>query len=319
MGKILSKDRKSEFDFLRAVAIVWIVGIWHLDDYASNYFYSTTTDVIKDVMLGVFCFISGYFVSKNYTDCSSFFKKKILRIYPLYVVALLFLSPFSKVSLRTFLLSLGLLNEIMNVRLATLWFISMICNFYLFVPMFFANESRAKKTILTLAVCLLAGVLHVRARMVDYRMFQFFPLFLLGVIAANHSPTERFISGRWPAMVGFLLCLLITFYFGGAQNLALRRIWRAIVMCLAAPPLIFLSKKFANLTGWSRLVNILSYSAFCMYLFHRPLYEILMKVYRPTNDKYVLCYLFFVGLPLLTAIACMIQTGYDRLLAQRVK
>jgi len=306
-------------DLLRAAAIIWIVGIWHLDDYASNYFYCTTTDVIKDVMLGAFCLISGYFVSRKDIGCATFFRKKFLRIYPLYVLALILMSFFARVRLRTFLLSLGLLNEIMNVRLRTLWFISMICNFYLFVPMFFANESRAKKAILTFAVCFLAGVLHVRASMFDYRMFQFFPLFLLGVVAAAHNRTERFISGRWPAMVGFLLCLLIAFYFGGAQNLTARRIWRTIIICLAAPPLMFLSKKFVNLTSPSRLINILSYSAFCMYLFHRPLYEILTKIYRPTNDKYLLCYLFFVGLPLVTAIACIIQTGYDRLLAKCVK
>jgi peptidoglycan/LPS O-acetylase OafA/YrhL len=318
MGNIFLEDRKAEFDFLRAVAIVWIVGIWHLDDYASNCFYNTTTDVIKDVMLGVFCFISGYFISKDYAGCGLFFKKRFLRIYPLYVVALLSLSCFSKIRLRTFLLSLALVNEFMNVRLKTLWFISMICSFYLFVPMFFANEGRAKKAVLTLTICFLAGVLHAQARLFDYRMFQFFPLFLLGVIAANHKPTEKFISGRWVALAGLVMCLAITFYFGGAQNLTFRSVIRTIVMCLSVAPLIFFSKKCMYLSGGSRLISILSYSAFCMYLFHRPLYEILLKIYRPSNDKFLLGYLFFIGLPLLAAVSCNIQRAYDRFLQNRL-
>ena len=61
-----------------------------------------------------------------------------------------------------------------------------------------------------------------------------------------------------------------------------------------------------------RLISNIAYATFCIYLFHRPIYEGLMLLYFPENPIFQIIYLVCLGLPVIVMIAWMIQKSYDR-------
>ncbi len=81
------------FDAIRAFSALYIMGYWHLRNYLS-----TATNVAMKThiayqmvyfCLAGFTFISGYLIYKHHKDSiKDFFLNRVLRIYPLYLLAL---------------------------------------------------------------------------------------------------------------------------------------------------------------------------------------------------------------------------------------
>jgi peptidoglycan/LPS O-acetylase OafA/YrhL len=63
-------------------------------------------------------------------------------------------------------------------------------------------------------------------------------------------------------------------------------------------------------------VTILSYSSYSMYLFHRPIYITLKKVYFPSLYFLQVLYLFIVGFFCIFVFSFFIQKTYDILVRQ---
>ena len=82
-------------DWLRAAYIFNIVGFWHLFNYTDAFpaYYKVVTVRLTVVVLGLFVMLSGYLLGGSRPNLSiagtwTFYKRRLLRIYPLYVVAL---------------------------------------------------------------------------------------------------------------------------------------------------------------------------------------------------------------------------------------
>jgi len=88
-------------DFLRAFAMLYIVAIYHVDDYGKQLFQSNFNDIFTYALLGMFVFLSGYLLTKanrirTGSDIKKFLKKRLLRIHSLCVMSLLLFSVFSR-------------------------------------------------------------------------------------------------------------------------------------------------------------------------------------------------------------------------------
>jgi peptidoglycan/LPS O-acetylase OafA/YrhL len=99
MIRAITPDRPRilHLDFLRGFAILYIVGVHHLDDYAGNVYHSQWDVAATKAFLGMFVFISGYLLSMNNPingkgDLLNFAFKRFLRIYPLYALSLILFS-----------------------------------------------------------------------------------------------------------------------------------------------------------------------------------------------------------------------------------
>ena len=145
-------------DFLRAFAMLYIVAIHHVDDYGNQLFQSNFDDIFTYALLGMFVLLSGYLLAmanwiRTGSDIKKFLKKRLLRIYPLYVMSLLLFFCFFPERLPTALLfqHLILYNMISGDSVFTLWFVTMICLFYLLFPVLIYNYS-VKRVIVVSAV-----------------------------------------------------------------------------------------------------------------------------------------------------------------------
>ena len=142
-------NRDYRFDLARALCVLWIVGFWHLINYLPHEcrLEGNSLVVCKKITYGVlalFTFLSGYFLKKydfnNINDVLKFLKKRMLRFYPLFVVATFCLlicgASFSQVIFAILGLSL-----FFPPAIPTLWYFSMLLLFYLFTPLLKAKET----------------------------------------------------------------------------------------------------------------------------------------------------------------------------------
>jgi len=58
-------NRISSFDLLRALSMLFIIGVWHIDDYANQIFKSPITYTMKISALSIFVYMSAFLLSKN--------------------------------------------------------------------------------------------------------------------------------------------------------------------------------------------------------------------------------------------------------------
>jgi surface polysaccharide O-acyltransferase-like enzyme len=83
-----------------------------------------------------------------------------------------------------------------------------------------------------------------------------------------------------------------------------------ILFCSYALFEIFDKIKLSNDKA-KNFITKLSYSSYCMYLFHRPVYIFLKKMYFPFDSLSQLFYLLFFCVPFIILLSYIIQYSYD--------
>jgi peptidoglycan/LPS O-acetylase OafA/YrhL len=327
-GKIVMPETSSivrprilKLDFLRGFAILYIVGVHHLDDYAGNIYHSQLELITTKAFLGMFVFISGYLLSmnnpiNNRDDVLNFTFKRFLRIYPLYALALLLFMFCSLMSFESMLLHMAFLNVLVNKSGMTLWFVTIICIFYLFYPILVYRYSLLKTTAVFLVFCLIVVPLNRMFGLFDIRLPIYFPLFLLGVESHKHDLIEKYLHISQVLSL-LLICMPACFLFPSLfykinENNAFILI---LFMISTLPILLFLGEIFCNLLKES-VYQKLAYASFCMYLFHRVIFRVMLNYYSPDTNFAKVVYLTGIGMPLIFMTSFYFQRYYDRVTAR---
>jgi peptidoglycan/LPS O-acetylase OafA/YrhL len=321
-----SGGRIDSLDFLRGLAILYVIAFLHPQDYISfQYLDHRAYDEATACFLGVFVFISGYLLDKNnayLTEAGGvkrYFKKRFLRIYPLYLLALAVFTLFSFISWKSLLVHGLFLNMLIGKSVPTLWFVSMICCYYLFFPAIARNYRFSKTLFLTAAIFLILAGVHFLSGLIDIRLITYLPLFSFGVLASQGNWVERGFQRQsvllWSlAAFGALSFAFILTDEHSFYSLPLRTSLAIAVM----PFMTALGAAGASVVSRTFYARI-AYASFCMYLFHRVLFYLMMKAWNPGNNAYIMLYLLVIGLPLLYFIAFSFQTQYDRLTARSAR
>jgi peptidoglycan/LPS O-acetylase OafA/YrhL len=211
------------FDFLRALAIIMIIPA-HL----SNFLFSTYSKLVlyafdpyfANMGLGLFIFISGYLLYYNnpsinsFQDICSFYKKRLLRIFPLYWVALIayilifsvyaskldsgFVFPNARNAFGSFNMLVHFLG--LQIVLApayaspmlTLYFIGLIIALYTVYPFIIKFSSNSKRLLfisstIFFVLLFLSRILNI----IDVRFFMFFWIFVLGILTCKENLFEK--------------------------------------------------------------------------------------------------------------------------------
>ena len=304
------KGRLFEIDFLRCLAMVWIVCIWHLRPLPAAWLHGTfyaVMDGITQICLGAFMFSSGFcLVSGRRFDSArgivAFYGKRILRIVPLLVIAILTFPdlPSHHPHLAQLFACLGLSSYIPTTvadRMFTVWFASMLLSFYLILPLLSAKRHPVAAAAFLLLFCAGTWLLGW-----DERLLAMFPAFYLGILVSKAGPRRLFRLSAICAPVAILLLVLPW------HNLP-RNIGLAIV---GFSLFILPGRLLARLGLLHPVFRWGAYVSFCAYLFHRHFFALYLPLLGPASSPQLRSVQhLLITFPLLFIVAFLIQKAYD--------
>ncbi|MBP2145678.1 peptidoglycan/LPS O-acetylase OafA/YrhL [Methanofollis sp. W23] len=228
-------------DEIKAFAILLVIFI-HMQNFLSVFLVKNILifEILKFIAVGCFTFASGYAIYRNNSNIQTrreglhFYKKRIMRIYPLYLAALLVyflcfqvfaLFPplhYSTIEWIATILSLQVLLAPYIEPIFTLWFIGFIMVMYALYPLFSRSSGKMRKrVILAASIFALLFILHQVLDIIDYRFFFYYFFFIAGIFAAEKNcrflilerPLKRYRSSIAPAVIALSYASYCIFLF----------------------------------------------------------------------------------------------------------
>ncbi|MEM9567167.1 MAG: acyltransferase [Cyanobacteria bacterium P01_E01_bin.34] len=307
-------------DYMRALSAIYIVAFWHLMEYVKaipEHFYKNIwTGTITVSILGLFVFISGYLTGGRKGQSLSpldFYRKRLMRIYPLYALAICLFYLYGINGSQTSLISLFGLSMYWGAKPITLWFITMIVVFYLLAPFFLKLADRPLLYLAAVSGVFTASVgMYVALGTVDIRLLLYLPCFAAGLFCSIHGIVNRVFN---PKTMMLLFGMGIPLMQLESGMLAPSRLGRVPLILSLAYLTFYMFCRNENLFKSSRLIEFFSYGSFTMYLFHRPIYSTLTDWYLPEGNWQQLLYMLAIFMVFVTTISWSMQRAYDLMLA----
>lgn len=186
-------------DCARALCMLFIVGIYHMNDYLKDPVFEkgSLTTILVTAALATFAFISGYFLGKKRIarpgDALDFYRGRFIRLYPLFFISSCSLYVVSIV-LHGYFTSFGqLILTLPGVACyagcppLTVWYVSMLLSFYLITPLILSMPQRMRRIIAAgLIYAALIALKYSGILPIDYRIIQYYPLYFTGLICAEY-------------------------------------------------------------------------------------------------------------------------------------
>lgn len=308
---------------LRGACTLYIVGFWHLLNYTTVFsgYYNSFTIRFTVVVLGLFVFLSGYLlnirgIEPNLIGIKNFFIKRFLRIYPLYILAIIWFY-FSQLDDGYSLLkAVFLISMFYGPPPPTLWFITMIMCFYLVAPALIVVVNQVVKFwLLAIFMFSMLVMISLFSSKYDLRILIYFPAFVAGIYVARSRILYTNLS-----FIVVLICLLLSIVSSMMIENTPESSYISIPLASFGPIILFMFfSRYSDFVPNINLFGIISYAGFVMYLVHRPIYKIMKHLYSDfplimNGNLQILMYLFLVCLPIVILISWYIQKTYDDIL-----
>jgi peptidoglycan/LPS O-acetylase OafA/YrhL len=315
---MIETNKNQAIDALRAICALYIVGLWHILDYVPGMSFLCNEYTVKFtvIILGIFVLLSGYLMGNKPIALSTksifeFYTRRLLRIYPLYLLAL-FMFFFLKISdLITLGKAIILVSMFYGPAPATLWFITMILTFYLLTPLFILTKN--KKQFMLVALIILFSILlgFYFTNNLDNRLIIYFFPYVIGLYLSKF----KIMPSRGSVIFsGFFAFCLFLFENNISEQMLSNTLLASII-----PILVFSMARNLNIPKFfHRYISILSCAGYAMYLFHRPIYKIFKYIYFPQGTLFQFVYLFIICLVVIIPISLISQRVYDFLLLKLI-
>ena len=345
------KNRVIEFDIVRALAIFLIL-FHHLPQHSFNFYVFHLNGHLSDLTfiywwesyfgLGLFVFISAYILSqknpsfKRWRDIKQFILERYIRIFPLYIIALvLFIALNDRIrhslNICTFVLNLLGLQIIFGSNdcppLLTLWFVGLILSYYyVFIILAKFGRSLIRFFTLVFTILLFGWLLRHIIGVMDERFLFFFGIFVAGILGAKYKLIEK-MKFRHVIFVSPLFVILVYFYvaiinpkeirsflsFIGMSDFIVKNL---IILWLVS--VVFALARVIIRTDRYVFLQKIAYASYGMYLFHRPVWWLMAYIYDPANVEIKALYLALLGIPLTIFVSYYLQKVYDRYFETRL-
>lgn len=309
------KRRVDYLDCARALCMLWIVGVFHMYGYMGRQATAFMTEITYGT-LSTFVYLGGGFVGRVKFDSPTvngtvrlvwgYYKKRIVRIYPLMFIASIgFMVTYGgswKISIANFF---GVTMLVGKAPL-TLWFVGMQILFYIITPWLQIVSKRVNRLIPCIVVYLCFYVMTQLAGS-DTRLLMYFPVWCAGLyIGERHIMERQKLS--WINLLIFCFIGLACIYGDAGEVTSGTSVIGFILM--GAFIVIFLEFCRA-ISKCRRLTDVLckiSYASMVAYMFHRPTFCVLQYVIG--NFSFWTAYLLI--LPTFLIVCYGIQAVYDR-------
>lgn len=300
--------RNYKFDFARALCVVWIVCFWHLLNYLPQE-YRIDGDalvicrMITNGVLACFTFLSGYFLKKyefkSIKDVMVYYKKRLIRFYPLLVAAMLCLIVLGS-SVDQVLFGLLGLSLIIPPPIQTLWYFSMLLLFYLWTPILKLSYTKINSIVFVVFIITIFVGGYCFA---DHRLIMFLPFYVLGLNLPNKL-VEKSLTIYYFILASILF---VCFCFFKNEN-----IWIQVIQSFCG---VWAILSFCSLVYREKIqypVAFIAEASMCAYLFHRPIYTVFTFLLgKSTTFHYMPLYVAILAVVSLFIISFFIQKYYN--------
>lgn len=301
---------------LRALAIIYIVGFWHVQDYTVYLSYSNPiTRLLTLCVLGLFVYLSGFLLSIRYSfntisSVRSFYIRRFLRIYPMYIVTAIGFFVANATNKYQLVKGLVFLNVLTGSSPRTIWFVEMIFLFYLISPflLFPCNSRYVLLTCISIYIPLIF-LIHATKLAIDQRIGLLLIMFIIGIMSGKknyfnkawHSNIMVICSG-----IFFPIVLMLSTKTSNQATILTTQI--AIILFL--PLALGLNKQLLKKINM-RFIHAISYASFAMYLLHRFVMKMAQHAFEPRSVTSAIFYYVFLCVPLTFCISYALQRWYD--------
>lgn len=327
MIQVKQTQKLNEFEILRAISIILLM-------FSHSDIYSLTVQGIKlepvgpfirGLFLGSFFFMSGYFIEysnkKKQKSFLDFIWSKIIRLFPPYWLALASYIFIMRITLKqpdvtAYALNLQFLFSPVYIKqLLTLWYVSVVFWYFVLFGLFLTRSTRS---MLIWAVIVFAGsyVLNYQYQLFDYRFFEYYLIFLLGILLARFDKVfETLIKISLPlqlllVLIGFVLFGI--FCFGAYETTSWQYILASDFHIITM--IIFALRIFRTGYLGNKIWIYISYSSFFAFLFHRPIWELMFRAIDFPFRIYDGWYRLLPGAIIVFIVCYFLQLGYDKIL-----
>lgn len=318
--RVRPSQRNAAIDLVRALSILWIVGAWHVFDYLPEV-PETKNEVtyrITVALLGLFVLVSGYLmglkdVALKPRELRDFYLGRFGRIYPPFVLACLLFALFKLADVAALVKAASLLAILWGPAPFTLWFIAMIALFYAVTPLLMAARRNGWTFGLVIAgLTTLSALAHLQWATVSPRLAMYLPSYCAGLWLAAHA-----VSWRRVLIFGLVAALPALAISAQADTRMIESSLFAMPWALAMSAAVFGAAMAgeARLPRWGWILFVAQASYF-LYLFHRPVYSLLLKFHDPAGWEARAALIVLLALPVATIAAWIGQRIYDRLWAR---
>lgn len=324
-------NRDYRFDVARVLCMTLIVVFVHLWSYIypsmiSAMYVHPVFAILTNSCLGLFTFASGYLLGGKYsfgkegnTKIWTFYKKRVLRIIPLFLLASLALYLIGFNSAKATLNGVLCISPFLKPRPMTLWYIPVILWCYLITPLI------CRKTFtwrLTIGVSILLLVWYVRTFVypIDFR-FQFnLLLYVVGLVTAPYFDWkyEKRSWIKWLVVGVFIGLLSMTFCW--SPNVMYKRIaafigvFALLFVCEFVANLVYNHSARGEVSRMGNLINNVSYASMACYMFHRLFYWVGEIIWNPSAEWLKWLYMAGVIFPVMLVLSYYVQYGYDKII-----
>ena len=322
MSSFVLPNRDLAGDLLRGGAVLYIVGYYHIQDVWLVGIPSPLAGWFARVALALFCFLSAYFLSaktiiKGGKDVLIFYRRRLLKIYPLYFLALVGFVALGLVDKNLFWPSALLINTILNWNLLTLWFVSMVFLFYLITPLFLWRSSITKTCLLTLVFLVILGLTKFFAHGIDPRFFPNLVAFAFGILMTQSPRLFNLVMQPGPQVKSVCLFAFVFLFALQWQTLPHDNDWTHMVCVLAwfgatLPWLMITARGLVKIFP-AKSIEFLATASFVLYLSHRIIYHLGEQIWPAPSPLSRQFYYLVVLLPAALVISFALQKAYLRL------
>lgn len=288
--------RDYRFDVARVLCMTYIVAFVHLYAYihtevVSAYFIPACA-TLTDACLGLFTFTSGYLLGRKYhfggdSDGRiwTFYKKRLLRIIPLFIIASITLWLIGFNGEKETFNGIVFISPFVKPRPMTMWYIPVILYCYLIMPLI-SRKGIIWQLCSSVFVIGLLLVLEKKIPSLDKRLTFNVILFLIGIVTSIRFDWKmNFRNGLYVKLLiifCFITLLVIGHQHGNFHHLWFKRItsglgvFSLLFFCEMISSLLFRDTESSNSDGKKSLCSTLayiikyvSYASMAVYMFHR--------------------------------------------------
>ena len=311
------------FDIARVISMIYIIGVFHPLGYVDLFYHNYIVRTLVYVSLCTFTFLSAFLAVSintfdNKSDIIRYYKKRFLRLYPLFFIAAILMLILGLNGKMSTLLGLIGIAPIIGYSFRTLWYVSMLLFFILLTPLI-SSRRRYSPFLKCFTTFLLISIFeYFICGSIDTNFNYYFFVYIVGIILGlyynNYAISFLHKKSNVPITVLlFLIALIIGVFFRNS-------LFHRFVGVLGFIALINISCAFSSKTypRLFKLVAICSFASMTAYLFHRIIYYVILKIWNP-GGVLELFYIMAVGLPMTIIIAYFIQVAYDKMINKIVK